>query len=161
MSKQFYFTFGSGTPASYSGLSPSMTVFLQNGITAITGPTLLELSAGTGIYGFRYGTTASMVFVIDGGITLASTPSIRYITGSIDPVLAVDQSIGYTTDSYGSTNADPTTIFGQVKRNQEVNEGAKIFTKSTGLLDVYSRGSSALLFEKTVSNTTTAATTSP
>lgn len=161
MSKQFYFTFGSGSPASYSGLSPSLTVFLQNGITALIGPTLLELSAGTGIYGFQYGTTASIVFVIDGGIALAATPSIRYITGSIDPIVAVDQMIGYPTDSYGSTAVDPATLFGQAKRNQEVNEGAKVFVKSTGLLDVYSRGSSALLFEKTVANTTTSATTSP
>ena len=158
MSKQFYFTFGSGNPASYSGLSPSMILFLQNGITALIGPTLTELTPGTGIYGFQYGTTASMVFVIDGGITLAPTSSIRYITGSIDPVLAVDQSIGYSTDSYGSTAADPSTIFGKVNRNQEFQEGDKYFVKSTGVWDIYNRGSTTLLIEKVLTNTTTEAT---
>lgn len=161
MSKQFYFTFGNGSPATYTGLSPTMTVFLWNGITALTGPICSELSVGTGIYGFQYGTTASIAFVIDGGATLSATPSIRYIVGSIDPVMAVDQSVGYNTDSFGSTAQDPTTLFGQAKRNQEFNEGAKVFTKSTALWDVFSRGSSALLLEKTLTNTTTSATSSP
>lgn len=156
MSKQFYFSFGNGSPASYTGLSPSLTVFLWNGITALIGPICSELSAGTGIYGFNYGTTASIAFVIDGGATLLQS-SIRYIVGSIDPVMAVDQSVGYGTDSFGSTSLDPSTIFGQVKRAQEFNEGNKLFIKSTGLWDISSRGSSILLREKALTNTVTSA----
>lgn len=157
MSKQFYFTFGSANPISYTGLSPTMIAFLWNGITALPPPALSELSAGSGIYGFIYGTTASVVFVIDGGATLAVS-SIRYITGSIDPVIAVDQSIGYSSDSFGSTAADPSTLFGKANRVQEFQEGDKYFNKSTAVWDIYNRGSSTLLIEKVLTNTVTEAT---
>ena len=158
MSKQFYFTFGNSLPSGYTGLAPTFILFLQNGTTPVSPPSISELTAASGIYGFQYGITASIAFVIDGGATL-TTASVRYITGSIDPVMSVDQAIGYGTDSFGSTNADPTTIFGQVKRNQEFNEGQKTFTKATGLWDISSRGASVLLTEKALTNTPTSATT--
>ena len=163
MSKLFYFTFGSGgqNPNVYTGLSPTFIVFSQNGNTPLTSPTIAELTPGSGIYGFTSGTTASIALIIDGGATLStlsSTSSFRYIRDAIDPILAVDQSVGYNTDSFGSTASDPTTLFGQAKRNQEFNEGDKYFTKSTGLWDNYNRGSTTLLFEKALTNTTTSAT---
>jgi hypothetical protein len=163
MSKQFYFTFGNGDGATFTGLSPTLSLFLWNGLTALPAPAITELTAGTGIYGFQYGTTASIIFKVDGGATLSvgQFSGYRFFYGNIDPVLAVDQAIGYATDSFGSTATDPTTLYGQAKRNQEFNEGAKVFTKSTGIWDIYSRGSSALLLEKTLSNTTTSATSSP
>jgi hypothetical protein len=160
MAKQFYLYFGNGNPGSYTGLSPSFIIFNSAGVS-LTPPGITEFasSGATGIYGFQYGSTVGAAFVIDGGATL-TTASIRYIVGSIDPVMSIDQSIGYSTDSFGSTTSDPSTIFGQVKRAQEFNEGNKVFTKSTGFWDIYSRGSSTLLREKVLSNTTTSATSS-
>jgi hypothetical protein len=161
MAKQFYFYFGNANPGTYTGLSPTFIIFNISGMSATPAPGITEFfgTGATGIYGFQYGSTASAAFVIDGGSTLTIS-SIRYIVGSIDPVMSVDQSIGYQTDSFGSTNADPTTLFGQVKRAQEFNEGNKVYTKSNGLWDIYSRGSSALLREKALVNSTTSATSS-
>ncbi len=157
MSKQMYFVFGNALPSSYTGLSPTFILYNWNGITAIPGPTIIETTAGSGIYGFQYGGTQSIAWVIDGGATL-TTNSIRYLSGSLDPVMVMDQSIGFSTDSVGSTLTDPTTLYGQIKRNQEFNEGDKTFTKSTGYWDVYARGGTLLLFEKALSNTLTNAT---
>lgn len=61
--------------------------------------------------------------------------------------------LGDTSSSFGSTSIDPTTVFGFLKRAQEMAEGNQTYTKATGLLDFYSRGSSTLLREKTVSDT--------
>lgn len=185
MAKQFYFYFGSGLPGSYTGLSPTFVIFNVGGISAAPAPGITEFvsSGATGIYGFQYGITASVAFVIDGGATLTSA-NIRYITGSIDPVMSVDQTIGYapsttlgpttalgyadrvnnaigyTTDSFGSTLSDPVSVMGYAKRHLEFNEGNMVFTKATGTWDIYSRGSSTLLREKALSNTTSSATRS-
>lgn len=58
--------------------------------------------------------------------------------------------IGSTTSSFGTDSVDPSTLFGYLKRAQEVLEGNQIFNKSTGIWDIYSRGSSQLLREKTL-----------
>lgn len=68
--------------------------------------------------------------------------------------------IGTTADSFGSTGVDPTTLFGFLKRNQEFWEGNEIYTKATGLFDFYSRGSSTLLREKTISDSSSTTTKS-
>lgn len=161
MAKQFYFYFGNGLPGSYTGLSPSFIIFNINGISATPGPGITEFaSAGaTGMYGFQYGISASVAFVIDGGATLTST-NIRYLSGSLDPVLSIDQSIGFSTDSFGSTNIDPPTMYGQLKRQQEFNEGNKTYNKTTGVWDISSRGSSTLLREKTLVNSSGTASSS-
>lgn len=163
MSKLFYFTFGNGAqnPNVYTGLHPTFILFSQNGNTPLAAPSISELTVGSGLYGFTAGTTASIALIIDGGATLStlsSTSSFRYIRDAIDPILAVDQSVGYNTDSFGSTAADPATLFGQAKRNQEFNEGDKYFTKSTALWNIYNRGTTTLLIEKILTNTTTSAT---
>ena len=152
MSKQAYFYFGSGLPGQYTGLSPTFIAFNMGGITAIAAPGITEFATAgmTGVYGFQFGATASVAFIIDGGSTLTSS-NIRYIVGNLDPVLSIDQSIGYQTDSFGNTATDPTTLFGQAKRNQEFNEGDKAFAVSTGYWDNFNRGSTTLLFEKVLS----------
>lgn len=66
--------------------------------------------------------------------------------------------IGSTASSFGSTSLDPVDLFGFLKRAQEINEGNETFTKSSGLLDFYSRGSSTLLREKTIIDSTTTTT---
>lgn len=63
--------------------------------------------------------------------------------------------VGTTASSFGSTGTDPSTIFGFLKRSQEIQEGDQIYTKASGLLDYYSRGQTTLLREKTISDTST------
>lgn len=61
-------------------------------------------------------------------------------------------NIGTTASSFGSTSTDPSDLFGYMKRVLENLEGNNTFIKSSGELDIYSRGSSTLLRVKTVTN---------
>lgn len=153
--KTYYLQFGSGNPADYTGLSPTLVIFSAAGLTALTAPGITETPAGSGLYSFEYGPTQSIIFKSDGGANLASGD--RYIVGVLDPIQAVDEKIGYTSDSFGSTSADPGTVMGYLKRAQEFSEGNATFTKSSGIWQIYSRGSSTLIAQKTLSNTTTSA----
>ncbi len=65
--------------------------------------------------------------------------------------------LGSTASSYGSTNVDPVDVMGYLKRARELNEGNQMYTKATGILDLYVRGGVTLLIEKTISDS--AATT--
>lgn len=71
---------------------------------------------------------------------------------------AIVTAIGSTASSFGTDSMDPVDLFGFLKRTQEFLEGNQTFTKSTGTLDFYSRGSSTLLREKTVSDGVTQTT---
>lgn len=155
MAKHYYLKFGSGDSVNFTGLTPTFTIFAANGVTALTPPGITESPAGSGLYGFIYGPTQSILFKADGGAALST--SDRYISAALDPVQAVDEKVGYVTDSFGSTGTDPSTLMGYSKRNQEFNEGNATFIKATGIWDVYTRGSSTLLMEKSLTNTTTAA----
>lgn len=96
MSKTFFFRFGSGSPATNTGLSPTFTVFYDQAGTSLTPPAITEGLTLTGIYKFTYTPTLAIAFVIDGATTgLAS--SDRYIVNSLDPVLTIDQPINDTT----------------------------------------------------------------
>lgn len=66
--------------------------------------------------------------------------------------------VGTTASSYGTDSVDPTTLFGFLKRAQETREGNETYTKATGSLAIYSRGSSQLLTTKTISDSTTSTT---
>lgn len=72
------------------------------------------------------------------------------ITVIVPGISGIADLIGNTASSFGSTSSDPATIFGYLKRLQEWNEGNSEFNKSTSLWDVFSRGSSTLLAEKTL-----------
>lgn len=151
--KTYFLAFGSGNPTSNTGLAPTFTVFKTAGGSLVSGaPGITELPTSTGLYYFTYGPTSPIVFLIDGGSALST--SIRYIPGALDPIQSVDEKVGTSADSFGSTSVDPTTIFGYVKRGQEFNEGNSTFTKSTGVWDILSRGSSTMLIEKTLTDTT-------
>ena len=181
MPKTYFFKFGA-IGASYSGLSPSFTVFqLETGTTAVP-PGITARISGTGFYQFSfngtsYGQSLAIAFTIDGS---ASIPiQDRFVQGVLDPVQAIDQTIlpmsvtlaalsvlgsslsdltaviGNTTSSFGTTATDPGTVFGMLKRNQEFQEGNATFNKDTGIWDIYSRGSSTLLREKTFTNSQT------
>lgn len=122
-------------------------------------PGITETPAASGIYQFSYGPTVPISFNIDGGATLG-TSIARFIPGYLDPVMMIDQPIGYKTDSFGSQAADPTTLFGKYKRAMEVNEGTIEADRTQNIIDRYSRPpTNILLFEKTLVNTTTTAST--
>lgn len=153
--KIYYLKFGSGDPAPYTGLFPTFTVFNAQGLTAIAAPGVTELPAGTGLYQFSYGPTQAVVFKADGGAGLSAGD--RYISGTLDPIQAVDQQLGFSTDSFGSTSTDPGSIWGYVKRLQEFFEGDATYTKGTGIWQLFNRGSTTLLRTKTLANNTTSA----
>jgi len=156
--KSYWLKFGSGDPAAFTGLTPTFTIFSAAGITALAAPALTELPTGSGLYNFQYGPTVAIIFKADGGAALAA--GSRYITGTLDPIQAVDEKVGFSSDSFGSTSADPGSMYGYLKRLQEIMEGNAVFTKSTGTWDISSRGSSTLLRSKSLTNTTTVATKS-
>ncbi len=151
MAKNFVVQFGTGNPTLRTGLTPTFTIFKTVGGSNITAPGVTEIPTSSGLYYFTYGPTSAIAFVLDGGSSITDT-SIRYLTGQLDPVQAVDESIGVSGDSYGSTSVDPTTIFGYVKRLREFNEGNSTFDKSSGVWDIYTRGSSAELVQKTLTD---------
>lgn len=66
--------------------------------------------------------------------------------------------IGDTASSFGTSSVDPTSVFGFLKRAQEDREGNETYVKASGILDTYSRGSSVLLVQKTISDTSTETT---
>jgi hypothetical protein len=153
--KTYWLRFGSGNPADNTGLAPTLIYFFtQNGAT-LAAPGITEMMAGSGLYRFQYAPTLSIVFVADGGNTL--TGASRYVTGVLDPIQAVDEKVGTTGDSFGSTSADPSSVLGYLKRVQELFEGDAVFTKATGVWSIYSRGSSTLLRTKTLTNNLTEA----
>lgn len=156
MSKPFWAKFGSGDPRTNTGLTPTFIIFETAAGGTLSPPGITETIVGTGLYQFDYGTTQSIIFTLDGGSALSATD--RYITGVLDPIQFVDQAAGYATDSYGSTSVDPGTFFGYFRRLQELFEGDATFTKSTGIWQVFNRGSTTLLRTKTLTNSTTSAT---
>lgn len=151
MAKDYWATFGSD-PRVNTGLTPTFVIFETAGGSTLSPPSISEPLAGSGFYKFTYGPTASICFLLDGGAALSS--SDRYVQGVLDPIQAVDEKVGTSADSFGSTSVDPSTIFGYVKRNLEFQEGDATFNKSSGIWDIYSRGSSTLLREKTLANST-------
>lgn len=154
--KIYYLKFGSGDPLPYTGLFPTFTIFSAQGLTALTAPGITEMPSGTGLYQFQYGATQSVVFKADGGAALSAGD--RYISAVLDPIQAIDQQLGFNTDSFGSTSIDPLTIWGFVKRLLENFEGDATFTKATGIWQLFNRGSTTLLRTKTLTNTNTSAT---
>ena len=168
MAKSFFFKFGTGDPRTYTGLSPTFILFFDQNGTTLAPPAISEGLTLSGYYKFSYTPTLAIAFLIDG---ISLDPVGRYISGNLDPIQLVDQNmpsaagisqligaIGSTADSYGSTSADPTSLFGSVKRLQEFNEGNSNYAKASGLWSIYTRGSTALLIQKTLSDTSTTTT---
>lgn len=156
MAKDYWIRFGSQDPRTYTGLTPTFVIFQNASGSNITAPGLTEIAVGSGFYKFAYAVTTQVLFLCDAGVSV--TASDRYITGILDPIAVVDQKVGALDDSFGSTSVDPTTIFGEVRRLIELLEGNAIYNKSTTIWSIYSRGSSTLLREKTLTNTSSSAT---
>lgn len=158
--KQYLLRFGSDNPANHSGLSPTFTNFhaIPGSSFVVVAPSITETGSGEGCYTFGWtATTFPVYFKVDGGATQASTD--RYVVGILDPVQAVDEKIGWLTDSFGSTAVDPASVIGYLKRNLEVNEGNAAYQKSNAAWTVQARGASGVvLFTKTLVNNSVSVT---
>jgi hypothetical protein len=139
MAKNYILQFGSTT---WSGLTPTFSVFraVPGGGTT-TAPGITELPTSSGLYYFTYDPQGPVAFVADGGASLLATS--RYIAGTLDPIQSVDEKLGTTASSFGSTATDPSTVFGFLKRFLEFNEGNSVFTKSSGAWAIFARGNAA------------------
>lgn len=60
--------------------------------------------------------------------------------------------IGTTASLIGDNVTDPSTLFGYMKRVNELVQGQETFTKGTGVLDMYDRTGATLLNERTITN---------
>jgi hypothetical protein len=98
--------------------------------------------------------SASFAAFQNTAIALGTTAVAGYLGLSSPLMLA----IGTTASSFGSTSVDPGSLFGFLRRAQEMAEGNQTYTKTSGILDFYSRGSSTLLREKTISDSTATTT---
>ena len=297
MSRDYFFAFGSGSPATNASLTPTFITFANSSGTTFTAPSISEKPPGSGLYTVNYGATQTMAFIMDGATSGLATTD-RYISGVFDPYdqfgitlnaayalgvsniaignsnialgnsnlaigitnLALDTltfaqgtssiALGVTTVSYGvlglaigtsnialgnsnialgitnlaldtltfaqgatlfalssagntimvgtgttliaqgvtlvamgntllgvgssfgglaailgttaspigTSSVDPSDIMGYLRRLREYNEGNRIYTKATGLLDFYARGGATLLIEKTISDNSTQTT---
>lgn len=151
MSTRYGLKFGSGDPRSFTGLTPTFVFFATQAGVTMTPPGISEVLA-SGLYYFNYtpNATFTIFFIADGGSSVTDN-SVRYLSGSLDPVAAVDQQLGFIDDSYGTT-ASPSTAFGFVKRLNEMWQADATFSKSTGIWSQYARGTSTLLYSKTLAN---------
>lgn len=155
--KNYWITFGSTDPRTYTGLGPTFIQFFNLLGQTLAPPGITEIFTGSGAYTFQYnsGYSTSVYFLVDGGATLSS--NVRYVRGVLDPIDSVDVIMGYTASSFGTT-ALPTDLFGYVQRLVQFNEGQQTFLKNSGSWSIFSKGSSVLLAQKTLTNSTTGVT---
>ena len=180
--KTYWLKFGSGDPRPNTGLSPTFLQFFDNTGATQLAPAIAEIKYGgataSGLYGFSYLISATQsIYFLAYSVTAVSSgiASDEYITGVIDPILAIDQNvngvgvtmtaigvsslalgntilsinqigssfvsyIGSTASSFGTTSVDPSTIFGYLKRLQELLEGDQTFAAGIGQWQLYNRG---------------------
>lgn len=130
--------FGAGDPRTYTGLSPTMLIFVNmtSGAT-LAAPAISESLAGSGIYQFQWGTTTPIAFLADAATTSPGSAG-RYVAGQLDPADRADEygttmiAIGTTLFGQGVTNlalgttsvAIGTTLFGQGATNVALGTSA-------------------------------------
>lgn len=116
---------------------------------------MTNVSIGT--TGVGYGASNFLLLNNMGSTVIAIGSTVSGLGISLAGVASL---IGSASDSFGSTSADPTTLFGFLRRAQEMAEGNQVYTKATGILQFFSRGSgtSTMLRQKTVTDTTTTTT---
>lgn len=157
MSNRYGLAFTSGDPRTLSGLTPTFLIYKdQSGNDITPTPTVTEVGTSTGLYYFQAtpSPTLTYFFLVDGGAAAASS---RYLTGTIDPIANVDQELGFTMSSFGTT-VNPSSVFGLAKRIVELFQADATFNKNTGAWSNYAKGTSTLLMEKTLTNSVTETT---
>jgi len=112
-------------------------------------------SLGYGVSNFALGTSNFALGVTNLGYGVSNFALGNLITAQAATLVS---NLGGTASSFGTDLVDPTTVFGFLKRALETREGNETYVKATGILDIYSRGSSQLLAEKTISDSTSETT---
>ena len=179
----YYFQYGATSPVMFridfgSGLASglryvegvldpvqSVDQSLANQGTTLTaaGSTLTAIGSNVTGIGSSLGAISSSLSVLAVGATVTGIGTTLSAIGSSlsglgSSITQLSAFIGSTSSSFGSTASDPSTLFGYMKRVQENLEGNSVFTKATGTFDIYSRGSSTLLIEKTIAQSTISVT---
>lgn len=217
--KVFWLKFGSGDSRTNTGLTPTFLQFFDSTGQTYAPPSITEIKYGgvtnSGAYGFSYLigiSTQNSIYFLAFAATTLTTASDSYVSGVLDPVLAIDQQvsqlgstmqaigstlnaqvlgvssninilgssqlaigntilaigntlpsimafnssfIGSTASSFGNNSTDPSTVFGYLKRLQEIMEGDQVFFAAGGTLLIYNRtalGTTTLLRTKDVLN---------
>ena len=158
------FTFDWGTTQPICFLADAATTSPGSDLRYVTGsldPSDRADEYGTtltaiGTSGVALGTTS----VALGTTSVALGNTIVALVTGIGNTLSVLNTniggIGSTASSFGDSSTDPVDLFGYLKRILETREGNESFIKSTGVLSIYSRGSSTLLATKTIANSISA-----
>lgn len=205
-SKVYWLKFGTGDARTNTGLLPTFLQFYDSTGQTLSPPSITEVKYGgvtnSGAYGFSYTiglSTSNSIYFLAFAATTLTTASDSYVSGVLDPVLAVDQQltavgntaiaigtsgqalgttavaylsalsssqlaigatilaigntlpsimafnssfIGSTASSFGTTGVDPSTVFGYLKRIQELMEGDQVFYPAGGTFLLYNRASS-------------------
>lgn len=103
MAKFYSLQFGSGDPRVFTGLNPTLLIFVRmtDGAT-IAPPAVTESLTGSGIYQFSFGVTQPISFLADAATTSPGTAG-RYVVGQIDPADRIDE-VGTTLVAIGLSN---------------------------------------------------------
>lgn len=132
----FYFTYNPVSPIAFVIDGGASLVAASRWVVGSLDPAdaIDELGSSLvalGTTGVALGTTAVAI-----GTTLVA---LGTTTGSVGAL------IGGLADSFGTTLVDPTTVFGYLKRIHENLEGNQVFTKSSGVQQIWSRGTTYVL----------------
>lgn len=98
------------------------------------------------------GTTAVAIGITNVALGTSAVALGTTILANGTSLNVVVAGLGSTASSFGTSSADPVDLFGYMKRILENLEGNQTFTKPSGSLAIYSRGSSTLLTTKTIAN---------
>ncbi len=131
-------------------IGTSLFAFGTTGVaigTTLVGIGTTSVAIGTTLIGYGVSTLAFGVSTLAFGSTLTGYGASIYAG-----LTSTYTGIGTAGSTFGGASTNPVDVFGYLKRVQEFLEGNQDFAKATGLWDVYSRGSSTLLFSKTLSN---------
>lgn len=127
--KTFWISFGSGNGASFSGLTPTLTLFQTGAGGTLVGPGITERITGSGAYQFDYdSSTLSIFFRCDGGASVSAAN--RYIEGALDPVDYVDQNLSALS---ASLSAQGSTLVAQGSTLVAIGVSLGIFSARVGL----------------------------
>lgn len=133
--------------AGISSISSGVTG-LAGGITNI-GAGFTSIAGGITVIGSGFSTVMTGISALAAGLTAGFAGASSAFAG-----------IGNVNSSFGTTSSDPTTVFGYLKRLQELQEGDNQFSKTAGTLQMLSRGSSTVLRNKLITQTSVSITKS-
>lgn len=119
-------------------------------------------NVGIGLSNIALGTTSVAIGLSNISLGTTNVAIGTSLTGAVSGIGSsfswISTEIGTTASTFGDSSTNPDTVFGYLRRVVEFLEGNQTYTKSSGALAFYSRGSSYTLASKTVSDTTTQTT---